>query len=889
MAAVSFFPFVAFYFLSHPAVSADDKSNNDIKITCPTSFRCGNSGPPFYFPFSNISNPQCGLCTVFCSEHGESFINFGSEEEFQITEISSTASSGKGSVKVVGGPEFTDRLHPGDCSGLRNFSLPNPLSISFTIPHNLTLFKCMKSSLPIPPARDEYFNYTGCHDFDLYYKKHPLDDHHNVSASADSFHGCDTILLPLTSTPYKTKTEPGEDDDDLLKLLNGTFYIELQASEECLKCHVRGGQCLTINQRFHCTARKNGPNLKLILPLEDINSNSNSNSNIKISCPNSFGCGKFEPLYFPLTNQIYSQCGLSIVFCNEDDQLPQAHIYDPSERFSLNNVTEISSCTNGSSRIKVNNTIFKADLDARNCRALRNLSLPNSASLSFSIPHNLTLFQCNRSSFASSSPTDNLYLNYTGCDDHSYIYYYKYPPHRDNVSYSQAQLFNVCSLIQLPLSSEEFEPGDVGDLFELLTASYFVELQASEDCLKCHRRGGQCQEIGQKFRCTAKTGLIIGTVIGTIALVALIFLFYSTEWKHLSKRILCFANLGKIDDQNVEAFLKSFGSLVPKRYSYLEIKKITNSFNNKLGEGGFGGVYKGKLHDGHLVAVKLLKESKGDGEQFINEVASISRTSHVNIVSLLGFCYESGKRALIYEFMANGSLDKFIHDRNMPKEHDLGLEQLYKIAVGVAKGLEYLHLGCKTRILHFDIKPHNILLDENFCPKIADFGLAKQCFHRESIVSLFGTRGTIGYIAPELFSRNYGGVSYKADVYSYGMMILDMVVGRKDSNDSTFDCSSEMYFPDWIYRRLEEEQEIGLHCITSKEENEKARKMIIVSLWCIQTDPLSRPSMTKVLEMMEGSLHSLHIPPKPFLSSINGPLTHCPTTDGITLCSSDVS
>ncbi|XP_052198778.1 rust resistance kinase Lr10-like [Diospyros lotus] len=624
---------------------------------------------------------------------------------------------------------------------------------------------------------------------------------------------------------------------------------------------------------------------------EDSNSNSNGNSN----CPKSFGCGKFGPLYFPLTNEIYSQCGLCTVICVEDDRRHAVVMSLVSEHFSFTNIAQISSEANGRSRIKLNDISFKADLDARNCRALRNLSLPNSASLSFSIPHNLTLFQCNRISFASSSPTDNLYFNYTDCDDHNYIYYYKYPPHPDNVSDSQAQLFQGCSLIQLPLTLDEVDPDDVGDPFELLTASYYIELQASEDCLKCHRRGGQCQTINQKFHCTSKTGgvnvklIIILIGIGTTALVAMIFLFYYTIWKQLSKKILCFANLGKIDDQNVETFLRSFGSLVPKRYSYLEIKKITNSFKNKLGEGGFGSVYKGKLHDGHLVAVKLLKESKGDGEQFINEVASISRTSHVNIVSLLGFCYESRKRALIYEFMINGSLDKFIYDRKTPKDHELGLEELYKIVVGIAKGLEYLHLGCKTRILHFDIKPHNILLDENFCPKIADFGLAKQCFHRESIVSLFGTRGTIGYIAPELFSRNYGGVSYKADVYSYGMMILDMVVGRKDSNDSTFDCSSEMYFPDWIYKRLEEEQEIGLHCITSKEENEKARKMIIVSLRCIQTDPLSRPSMTKVLEMLEGSLHSLHIPPKPFLSSINGPLTHCPTTDGITLCSSDVS
>ncbi|XP_052198776.1 rust resistance kinase Lr10-like [Diospyros lotus] len=623
-----------------------------------------------------------------------------------------------------------------------------------------------------------------------------------------------------------------------------------------------------------------------------------SNGNIKISCPNSFGCGKFGPLYFPLTTEIYSQCGLYTVFCNGDDQLPDVYIFDPSEHFYLRNVTEISSHSNGRSRIKLNDTSFKADLDTRNCSALRNLTLPNSASLSFSIPHNLTLFQCNRSSFASSSPTDNLYFNYTGCDDHNYIYYYKYPPQPDNVSYSQAQLFHGCSLIQLPLSSDEFEPVDVGNLFELLTASYYIELQASEDCLKCHRRGGQCQEINQKFHCTAKTGganvkliiILTGTGIGTIALVAIIFSFYYTEWKHLLKKILCFANLGKIYDQNVETFLKSFGSLVPKKYSYLEIKKITNSFKNKLGEGGFGGVYKGKLHDGHFVAVKLLKESKGEGEQFINEVASISRTSHVNIVSLLGFCYESGKRALIFEFMANGSLDKFIYDKNMPKEHELGLEQLYKIVVGVAKGLEYLHLGCKTRILHFDIKPHNILLDENFCPKISDFGLAKQCLPKQSIISLFGTRGTIGYIAPELFSRHYGGISYKVDVYSYGMMILDMVVGRENWNDSVVDCSSDMYFPNWIYKHLEKEQEIGLHCITSEEENEKARKMIIVSLWCIQTDPSNRPSMTKVLEMLEGSLHSLHVPPKPLLFSINGPvITHCPTTDGITFCSSNMS
>ena len=146
---------------------------------------------------------------------------------------------------------------------------------------------------------------------------------------------------------------------------------------------------------------------------------------------------------------------------------------------------------------------------------------------------------------------------------------------------------------------------------------------------------------------------------------------------------------------------------------------MTNSFKDKLGQGGYGGVYKGKLQDGCFVAVKVLKELKGNGEEFLNEVASIGRTSHVNIVTLMGVCFEESKRALIYEFMPNGSLEKFIYKENPSNAtHQLGWETLYKIAIGIARGLEYLHRGCNTRILHFDIKPHNILLDENFCPKI---------------------------------------------------------------------------------------------------------------------------------------------------------------------------
>ena len=332
------------------------------------------------------------------------------------------------------------------------------------------------------------------------------------------------------------------------------------------------------------------------------------------------------------------------------------------------------------------------------------------------------------------------------------------------------------------------------------------------------------------------------------------------------------------EDFDVEEFIKSSGSFAPKRYSYSSIKKMTSSFAEKIGKGGYGAVFKGKLSDGRLVAVKVLSESKGNGEEFINEVACIGRTSHVNVVNLLGFCYERTKRALIYEFMPNGSLDKFIfrHGSNLDTNCRLEWETLYQIAVGIARGLEYLHRGCNTRILHFDIKPHNILLDKNFCPKISDFGLSKLCKREESIVSMLGARGTIGYIAPEVCCRNFGGVSYKSDVYSYGMMVLEMVGGRKNV-DAMAARSSEIYFPDWVRKHIEEDENLKLDKTMSKEEEEITRKMIIVSLWCIQTIPSDRPSMTRVVEMLEGSLESLQIPSKTLFSPTEEPAVEVPS------------
>ncbi|KAK9147276.1 hypothetical protein Scep_006033 [Stephania cephalantha] len=265
------------------------------------------------------------------------------------------------------------------------------------------------------------------------------------------------------------------------------------------------------------------------------------------------------------------------------------------------------------------------------------------------------------------------------------------------------------------------------------------------------------------------------------------------------------------------------------------------------------------------VAVKLLNDAKGNGDEFINEVGTIGTIHHVNVVRLFGFCADGFRRALVYEFLPNESLEKFIFLQDS-KRPFLGLSKLQDIAIGIAKGIEYLHQGCDQRILHFDIKPHNILLDYNFNPKISDFGLAKLCSKDKSAVSMTAARGTMGYIAPEVVSRNFGNVSHKSDVYSFGMMLLEMVGGRKNM-DAMADKSGQVYFPEWIYRRIiheEDDQEIKMEF---DGEEKIAKKLSIVGLWCIQWYPIDRPSMNSVVQMLEGATESLTVPPSPFAST----------------------
>ncbi|KAL6626602.1 hypothetical protein ACP70R_030328 [Stipagrostis hirtigluma subsp. patula] len=394
----------------------------------------------------------------------------------------------------------------------------------------------------------------------------------------------------------------------------------------------------------------------------------------------------------------------------------------------------------------------------------------------------------------------------------------------------------------------------------------------TDDCGDCERRGRRCafssqrnqtfcmpHPNGPRVKVTAATSSVASFIVLSLIVATVIYLSLKSKY---NKEI----------NMKVEMFLQTYGASKPTRYTFSEVKKITRRFKEKVGQGGFGSVYKGQLPNGVPVAVKILETSRGEGEEFINEVSTIGRIHHANIVRLLGFCSEASRRALIYEFMPNESLEKYIFSCHLNDSQGLLIpKKLLDIALGVARGMEYLHQGCNQRILHFDIKPHNILLDNNFNPKISDFGLAKLCARDQSIVTLTAARGTMGYIAPELCSRNFGGISYKSDVYSFGMLVLEMVSGRRNS-DPSIENQNEVYLPEWIYERVITGQDIAITREITQEDNETLRQLAIVALWCIQWNPKNRPSMEKVVNMLTGRLQNLQIPPKPFVSSESHPM-----------------
>ncbi|KAB5533675.1 hypothetical protein DKX38_016761 [Salix brachista] len=283
---------------------------------------------------------------------------------------------------------------------------------------------------------------------------------------------------------------------------------------------------------------------------------------------------------------------------------------------------------------------------------------------------------------------------------------------------------------------------------------------------------------------------------------------------------------------------------MPVRFSYRDLCIATDDFKETLGRGGFGSVFKGVLADRTEIAVKRLDNLSQGKREFLAEVETIGRVHHFNLVRLIGFCAEKSCRLLVYEYMSNGSLDSWIFKKSQTSSLDWKTRK--KIIIDIAKGLAYLHEECHQTIIHLDIKPQNILLDPKFNAKISDFGLSKLLDREMSNVQL-SMRGTPGYLAPE-WHKVLGHVTVKVDVYSFGIVLLEVVCARRNVDHSQPESAFH------LLRMLQEKAEYILGYLEEyiQSDREEIIRMLEVAAWCLQDDPERRPPMSTVVKVLEG-------------------------------------
>ncbi|KAL6843221.1 hypothetical protein ACP4OV_026934 [Aristida adscensionis] len=284
----------------------------------------------------------------------------------------------------------------------------------------------------------------------------------------------------------------------------------------------------------------------------------------------------------------------------------------------------------------------------------------------------------------------------------------------------------------------------------------------------------------------------------------------------------------------------------PKHFSFDELKVATNNFSLKLGGGGFGSVFKGKIGK-ETIAVKRLEGVEQGMEEFLAEVKTIGRIHHHNLVRLVGFCAEKSHRLLVYEYLSNGSLDKWIFHKS--SVFSLSWKTRHNIILAIARGLSYLHEECEEKIAHLDIKPQNILLDDKFSAKLSDFGLSKM-INRDQSKVMTRMRGTRGYLAPEWLGSK---ITEKVDIYSFGIVMIEIICGRENLDESQPEESIH------LITLLQEKARSGqLFDLVDSNSNDMRLHMdevmeaMKLAMWCLQVDSIRRPLMSTVAKVLEG-------------------------------------
>ncbi|KGN50835.2 putative receptor-like protein kinase At4g00960 isoform X1 [Cucumis sativus] len=335
-----------------------------------------------------------------------------------------------------------------------------------------------------------------------------------------------------------------------------------------------------------------------------------------------------------------------------------------------------------------------------------------------------------------------------------------------------------------------------------------------------------------------------------------------TKSKSFVQNLIKQFRFGSSRDRQGEDDLEEIAAKEQKLIQFDALVEATNNFHstNKLGQGGFGPVYKGKLKDGRVIAVKKLSlYSKQGRKEFMTEAKLLARVQHRNVVNLLGYCVHGAEKLLVYEYVMNESLDKLLFTESS-RRGELDWKRRYDIIFGVARGLQYLHVDSHNVIIHRDIKASNILLDDKWVPKIADFGMARLFPEDQTHVNT-RVAGTNGYMAPEYVM--HGHLSVKADVFSFGVLVLELISGQRNSSFTSFMDAENLL--DWAYKLYKKGRSLEIMdpTLASSAVPDQVTMCIQIGLLCTQGDSHLRPTMPRVVLILSKRPGNLEEPTRP--------------------------